>query len=221
MTKIWSALLSLLFSGIILHGFAQQNLELDKQLLLKVSPLSFLEPETMVFQGGVEYFFNPKTSVQSELGVNGGIFGIPAGRNKNEEMNLWRLRSEIKFHSKKNYWGIEFFTVQKNFIRVDDSHRLFRRTVWYERAQIDFQVYGGALKIGRQVYTSRNILIDQFVGLGFRSRFRTVNMLEISNNQNPEFFENFSFSDRYQFDGWDSVPHFTLGLKVGIVTGKN
>ena len=73
-------LLSLLFGIISTNTYSQQLPELDKTLIIKTSPLALFEPETIVIQGGMEYFFSPKFSVQSELGVNGGIFGINSSR---------------------------------------------------------------------------------------------------------------------------------------------
>lgn len=211
----------LLFStGVFTLSLAQHQLELDNALLVKISPLSFLEPETIVIQGGLEYFFNPKFSIQSEIGVNGGIFGISSGRGKNEDFSVWRSKNELKFHSKKFYWGLEFFFVQKDFNRTDDSYTPFKIETWYDKARINFQVYGTGLKFGHQVYISDNILLDSFVGFGIRSRFREIRVLEVSVDQNREFFESFTGGERYGVEGWDSVPHFTLGVKVGILTGK-
>lgn len=86
-------------------SFAQQSLELDNQLIFKTSPLSLFEPETIVIQGGIEYFFNPKFSIQSEVGLNGGLVGIPSGKGKNENFKLWRSKNELKFHTKNHYWA--------------------------------------------------------------------------------------------------------------------
>ncbi len=211
----------LLFSaGIFTHGLAQQRPELDKALLVKISPLSFIEPETIVIQGGLEYFFSPKVSIQSEIGINGGVFGIPSGRGKNEDFSVWRSKNELKFHAKKFYWGLEFFFAQKDFIRTDDSFIPFKIKTWYDTARINFQVYGTGLKFGRQAYISDNILLDSFVGFGIRSRYREIQVLELSVDQNREFSENFFGGERYGFEGWDSVPQFTLGIKVGILTGR-
>ncbi|WP_075351831.1 hypothetical protein [Algoriphagus marinus] len=200
--------------------FGQQLLDLDKTLLIKISPLSFIEPETIVIQGGVEYFFNPKISFQTELGINGGVFGIPSKRGKNEDFSLWRSKSEIKFHQKKFYWGFEFFYVDKDFIRTDDYYTTFKQKIWYDKARINFQVYGTGLKFGRQHWVSDNILLDSFAGIGIRSRFREIVVIELSENQNRDLFDgNFWTGDRYRFEGWDSVMQFSLGIKVGILTG--
>jgi hypothetical protein len=207
--------------GIFFPGLTQQRAELYKALLVKISPLSFLEPETIVIQGGIEYFFSPKFSVQSEIGFNGGVFGIPSGRGKNEDFSLWRSKNELKFHTKKFYVGLEFFFVQKDFIRTNDSYTPFKIETWYDTARINFQVFGTGLKFGHQAYISDNILLDSFVGFGIRSRYREIEVLELSEIQNREFFDgNFWAGDRYRFNGWDSVPHFTIGIKVGILTGK-
>jgi hypothetical protein len=213
--------LSLFSIGIFFPVLAQQRSELDKALLVKISPLSFLEPETIVFQGGLEYFFSPKFSVQSEIGFNGGVFGIPSGRGKNEDFSLWRSKNELKFHAKKFYVGLELFFVQKDFIRSDDSYSAFNDTTWYDTARINFQVFGTGLKFGHQAYISDNILLDSFLGFGFRGRYREVDVIELSAFQSSEYPEKFFLaSNRYNFEGWDSVPHITIGVKIGILTGK-
>lgn len=217
-------LLLLVLSFSLLEGqvlFAQQDLALEKRLLIKVSPTALFEPETVVIQGGLEYFFTPKISLQSEIGVNGGIFGIEAGRNKNESFKLWRSKSELKFHSPKFYWALELFWMEKDFIRLEDYYAPIRQEILYDRAKIDFRVIGGGLKFGKQVFSSRNILIDLFTGLGVRARYREVQVLELSDIQNRALLANINpFADRYRFEGWDAVPHFTLGFKIGILTGK-
>ena len=202
-------------------SYGQQVLDLDKTLLVKISPLSFIEPETIVIQGGMEYFFNPKISVQTELGINGGVFGIPAGRAKNEDLSLWRSKSEIKFHLKKFYWGFEFFYVDKDFVRTDDFYTPFKQEIWYDKARINFQVYCTGLKFGRQRWVSDNILLDSFVGIGIRSRYRKIEVIELSENQGSDVGEIRFTGDRYRFEGWDSVPQFTIGIKIGILTGGN
>ncbi len=200
--------------------FAQQDLGLEKQLLVKVSPLSFFEPETIIIQGGLEYFFSNEVSIQSELGVNGGLFGMKAGRGKNEDFRIWRSKSELKFYSKKYYWAIDFFVVNKDFIRIDDHYMPFKREIHYNRARIEFQVFGGGLKFGKQLFISKNLVMDMYGGLGIRCRYRDVEVLELAEFQNREFFEiGNPFAERYRFTGWDTVPHLTIGIKVGILTG--
>ncbi len=205
----------------VLHSnsFAQQSLGLDNQLIFKTSPIALFEPETIVIQGGIEYFFSPKFSIQAELGVNGGIFGINSGRGKNEDFNLWRIKNELKFHTKNNYWALELFFVDKDFIRTDDYLYVRTNRIWYNKAHIDFQVLGAGLKFGRQKYISENLLLDSYIGLGIRSRYRKVTILEVSPNQEQED-EYFLSSDRYRFNGWDYIPHLTMGIKVGILTKK-
>ena len=220
MTRLFVQILLIL--GIVNNSYAQQDLGLERQLLIKTSPLAFLEPETIVLQGGIEYFFSNKISIQSEIGVNGGIFGIKTDRGKNEDFKLWRTKNELKFYTKKNYWAIELFFVNKDFIRTDDYYSQTGRTFYYDEARIRFQVIGSGIKFGRQVYTSKNILIDSFGGLGFRGRYRQISQVELSKNQSERLNENFfDFSGRYRFKGWDSVPHLTIGVKVGILTGNS
>ncbi|UZD21011.1 DUF3575 domain-containing protein [Algoriphagus halophytocola] len=204
--------------GLLFAFFAQaqRNLNLEDRLLIKVSPLALLEPETIVIQGGIEYFFSSKFSIQTELGVNGGIFGIPSGRGKNEDFNLWKSKSELKFHTKNHYWGLELFFVNKAFIRTDDYFFDSNTKIWYNKAHIDFQVLGSGLKFGKQQFISQNLLLDSFIGVGFRSRNREINLLELSPVQEVEE-EYFLSSDRYRFNGKDYIPHITIGIKVGVL----
>jgi len=62
---------------------AQKNQGLDKRLLIKYSPLALAELETIVFQGGIEYFLNDSLSWQGEIGLNSDVFGANAGRDQN------------------------------------------------------------------------------------------------------------------------------------------
>jgi hypothetical protein len=221
-TQIIRVVFTLLFFNVSALTFAQQDLELDNRLLVKFSPFSLAEPETVVFQGGLEYFFSPKVSVQSEIGFNGGVFGVPSGRRRNEDFSLWRSKSEIKFHQKEFYWGFEFFLVQKDLIRNDDSFTPFQQQIWYQQARIDFEVYGAAVKFGRQVFISDNILLDFFAGYGLRSRYREVTVIELSDNQQGTSFsgQNNPLNDRYRYLGWDYIQHFSLGLKMSFLVRK-
>ncbi|SFU04760.1 hypothetical protein SAMN04489724_3602 [Algoriphagus locisalis] len=219
--RFWLSILISLFFGILpFRNYAQQSLELDQTLLLKTSPLALLDPETIVIQGGIEYFFSPKFSIQTELGVNGGIFKIPSGRGKNEDFNLWRSKNELKFHTNNHYWGLELFFVNKEFIRTDDYFFSSNTKIWYNKAHIDFQVLGSGLKFGKQKFISQNLLLDTFIGIGFRSRNRKITMLELSPIQEKEE-EYFLSSDRYRFNGRDYIPHISVGIKVGLLPQKN
>lgn len=216
--RLWFSTLFTLFFGILpSRTFAQQLLDLDDRLLIKTSPLAIFEPETIVVQGGIEYFFSPKFSFQSELGVNGGVFGIPSGRGKNLNFNLWRSKNELKFHTKNHYWGLELFFVNKDFIRTDDYFSASNNRIWYNKSNIDFQVLGPGLKFGKQKFISQNLLLDSFIGIGIRTRYRKITMLELSPIQEKED-EYFLSSDRYRFNGRDYIPHLTMGIKVGILT---
>lgn len=210
-----------LFLLIHFKSFAQQSLELDNQLIFKTSPLSLFEPETIVIQGGIEYFFNPKFSIQSEFGFNGGLVGIPSGRGKNENFKLWRSKNELKFHTKNHYWALELFYVNKDLNRTDDFYTPYKTVIWYEKAHIDIEVFGTGIKFGKQKFVSKNILVDGFFGLGIRSRFRKIQVIEPSPNQNQEDFTEVFFSpEKYRFNGWDYIPHMSMGFKVGILSKK-
>jgi hypothetical protein len=200
-------------------NFAQQIPRLDKNILIKASPMALLEPETVVVQGGIEYFLSPKLSIQSEIGLNGGFIGISSGRGKNEQFSMWRTKNELKLYSAKNYWGVELFFVEKDFNRTDDYYYSSNSKTWYDKAHIDFQVLGTGLKLGKQKFISQNILLDSFVGIGIRTRYTKITMLKVSPIQNKED-ENFLGSDRYRINGRDYIPHVTLGIKVGLLTKK-
>ncbi|TDQ17535.1 hypothetical protein DFQ04_2189 [Algoriphagus boseongensis] len=198
-------------------GFAQVGLFSKNDLQIKISPLALFEPETIVIQGGIEYFWSGKVSTQSEIGINGGLFGMEAGRGSNENFAFFRSRNEIKVHLKKGYVAAELFYVQKNFERLNDGYFNGELGIGYERAAIDFKVIGHGLKIGWEKFVSKNIVIDRYLGVGFRHRNNQVEVLE---GGTPGFpVESGSFTgDRYRYLGWSTVPNLTLGLKIGIMT---
>jgi hypothetical protein len=108
--KLKTQLLLAIFLITLWQGksYGQQVLDLDKTLLVKISPLSFLEPETIVIQGGVEYFFSPKISVQTELGFNGGVFGIPSGRGKTRTFPFGETKAKSNFTLKSFTWDSNY-----------------------------------------------------------------------------------------------------------------
>jgi hypothetical protein len=85
----------LIFPGIPDLANTQKNQGLDKRLLIKYSPMTLAELETIVFQGGIEYFLNDSLSWQGEIGLNSGIFGANAGRDQNSDFSFISFRTEV------------------------------------------------------------------------------------------------------------------------------
>jgi hypothetical protein len=57
--------------------------------------MTLAELETIVFQGGIEYFLNDSLSWQGEIGLNSGIFGANAGRDQNSDFSFISFRTEV------------------------------------------------------------------------------------------------------------------------------
>lgn len=214
MPRFFLFLFLLLLSEI---AIAQKGVFSRNDLQVKTSPLAFFEPETIVVQGGLEYFWSEKISTQAEIGINGGILGIPAGRNRQENFEFFRSRNELKFHLKKFYLASELFGVWKNFEMLDDGYYDSQQGIAYERAAIDFRVLGGNIKIGQQKFTSKNIVIDRYIGFGFRERTNSVLVLE---GESVGFESSAWTGGRYRTLGQSLLPNLTVGIKIGIMTNK-
>jgi hypothetical protein len=205
------------------HASSQSNLAFDKQWIIKASPLALLEPETFVVQGGAEYFLSPRWSIQSEIGINPGVVGLPAGRFSHEDFKLWRSKNEIKYHFPKFYLGSEFFFVGKDFLRNNNSYNSGTERIYYDQAKVNFWVYGFGVKIGNKNHLTKNLLLDKFIGLGGRHRYREITPTGNFYSMSPDGYVpggNVFGGERYSFNGWDKVPHLSLGVKLGYALTK-
>lgn len=211
-------LFSLIFLGISGQATAQKNQGLDNRLLIKYSPLALAELETIVFQGGVEYFFNDSVSWQGEIGLNSGVFGANAGRDQNSDFSFIRFRTEVKWYLPTSYLAAEVFVLSKDFDRSNDFFYNLENNISYQLANINYFSTGAMVKIGSQKFIGKRVLFDKYIGLGFRLNRNSVNVLEgetIGGDGPSSFME-----DKYRSEGWGLRPNLTIGFKFGFLTGK-
>jgi hypothetical protein len=82
--------------------------------------MALAELETVVFQGGVEYFLSDSLSWQGEIGFNSGVFGANAGRDQNSDFSFIHFRTEVKWYLSRSYLAAEVFVLAKDFNRQND-----------------------------------------------------------------------------------------------------
>jgi hypothetical protein len=207
-----------LLSLMIGPAFGQKNQDLAKHVLIKVSPMALAELETVVFQAGAEYFFNDSLSWQGEIGLNSGVFGANAGRDQNQNFSFIRFRTEVKCFLPSSYVAAEVFFLAKDFDRQNDFFFNREENISYQLGNINFFSTGAMAKICSQKFIGKRVLFDKYIGLGFRLNHNQVNPLEgeTSGYSGPSSI----LEDKYRSLGWGLRPNFTLGFKIGILTGK-
>ena len=216
--KVKLLILLLLLVKLSINVFGQKNQNLAKHIVIKVSPLDLLELETVVFQAGAEYFFNDSLSLQSEIGLNSGVFGADAGRGQNQDFSFIRFRTEVKWYLPKSYVAAEASFLSKDFDRQNDFFFNGEESIGYTLGNINFFSTGAMAKIGTQRFISKRILFDKYIGLGFRVNHNEVTPLEgiTTRADGPSPI----LTDQYRYAGWSFSPNLTVGFKLGILTGK-
>ncbi|REG84737.1 hypothetical protein [Algoriphagus antarcticus] len=215
--QIIGTLFTLFFLGISSLANAQKNQGLDNRLLIKYSPLALAELETVVFQGGVEYFLNDSLSWQGEIGLNSGVFGANAGRDQNSDFSFIRFRTEVKWYLASSYVAAEVFVLAKDFDRQNDFFFNGENNFSYDRSNIRYFSTGAMAKIGSQKFIGKRVLFDKYIGLGFRVNHNEVNVLEggaIGGDGPSPILE-----DKYRSLGWALAPNLTVGFKIAFLTG--
>jgi hypothetical protein len=218
MKNLICILFTLFFLGIPGLVSAQKNQGLDKRLLIKYSPLALEELETVVLQGGIEYFLNDSLSWQGEIGLNSGVFGANAGKDQNSDFSFIRFRSEVKWYLSRSYVAAEVFVLAKDFNRQNDFFFDGATNISYKTANIRYFSTGAMAKIGSQKFISKRILFDKYIGLGFRVNHNDVKVSEggtIGGDGPSPILE-----DKYRSLGWALAPTLTIGFKFGFLTGK-
>jgi hypothetical protein len=216
--KIKLLILSMLLVGLSVKAFGQKNQDLGKQVLIKISPMALAELETVVFQAGAEYFFNDSLSWQGEIGLNSGVFGAKAGRDQNQNFSFIRFRTEVKWYLNSSYVAAEVFALAKDFDRSTDYFFNGEESIGYTLGNINFFSTGAMAKIGTQRFISKRVSFDKYIGLGFRVNHNEVTPLEgiTTGADGPSPI----LTDQYRYEGWSFSPNFTIGFKIGILTGK-
>ena len=186
------------------------------QILLKLHPLGFLEPEGIA-QVGLEYVLNPKTTVQLEAGY---VYnGVPLF-NELDGLSGYRVRGELRAYESPNFY-IAVDLMFKNVI-WSDSERVGREctdfgncSYWQDlEYQIRKRRVSYHIKLGHQDYLSKRLVYDVFFGAGLR-HVRS-DRLGLPDDAQLPIRGAFLFSDDSNY----IFPSLTLGFKVGILLNK-
>ena len=194
---------------------AQKNQGLDNRLLIKYSPLALAELETVVLQGGIEYFLNDSLSWQGEIGLNSGVFGANAGRDQNSDFSFIRFRTEVKWYLPSSYVAAEVFVLAKDFDRQNNFFFNGETNISYKTANIRYFSTGAMAKIGSQKFIGKRVLFDKYIGLGFRVNHNDVKVSEggtIGGDGPSPILE-----DKYRNLSWALAPNLTIGFLTGKI----
>lgn len=145
-------------------------------LFIKWSPLSLLEPES-ILQIGSEFLLTNRTSIQVEVGYGPPLLRSisPLNNQQLDNRQAWRLRTECRLYRQRDtqkgrYWALEGFVMTvngTNSVFIDTFYGGMNAPVSFP---IHKRVVGGHVKAGiqRPIGHSNRFYFDFYAGLGGR-----------------------------------------------------
>lgn len=193
------------------------------RLLLKISPLSLLDPRTSVLQLGLEYRPVPQLGLSLDYGQRLALLRR-SSYAADAAVRYLRLRSEVRYyfpiHERRAWFpAVEGFYVPLAKNTNNSAYYRDGTLYSYDRARLQQQVWGICLKYGLMQRIGPRWWLEGSTGLGIRwvnSRYGSV-----ENEQLVPLAD----ADRYE-RGWGFVPgnpdpgreakaHMALSLKIG------
>ncbi len=199
--------------------------ELSNRLLIRTTPTSLLGRYGKRLPVGLEYCFWKDGAFIFEAGIPFDQV-IPQQRGNHYEKDL-ALRSELRVYfgytrHSKWYIGLEGFRRSLVFNQVGGNYFIddLYNNYTYRSADIDRQVYGGALKTGFCIHTFGNVFTELFIGTGFKNvKNKRDNIIGLDGPKKTykTFVTAHSEDDLYE---QGTMPYFTLGVTISYLTGK-
>lgn len=190
-------------------------------LILKFSPLSLIDINP-TYQVGAEYFFTEKYALQQEIGY-GHEKWMPFSWEKKTDEETWRFRTEFRKYLPQ--WRTRFKR-QRNYVAYEGMYKHFDYPVtqtvtiaqvgYYQNVHYHYQferdTYAVHIKFGQEEIRSSNLVIDAYLGAGFRwYNVRRIGESPTNNNRDP--FQPIS----PMTEGLTKALSFSLGFKIGFV----
>ncbi|WP_247234230.1 DUF3575 domain-containing protein [Telluribacter sp. SYSU D00476] len=208
-------------------GFAQRPDSLNRQPIIKVTPLTLFDLDNTL-QAGIEIPLpNPKYSVQQELGYGHSAFNFfPSEREDYPNKETWRFRTQLRMYYRQNRNGAGYFAAEylfkKNSIREWRAQGMDCANPWqcayFENRMVNLGRFLSAyhLKMGWQYILSPRMNLDFYWGLGLRSL--TVRNLSVENetlftDDEPVWFRP-DTPGRY-----GPAPSLSVGFHLGWILG--
>jgi|GEM_PF-2679021 len=183
MTRTFYSLLACLALSFSVRAQNSAERLAPERLLLKLAPLTLFDPSTSALMLGLEYRPIPRLGLELDYGFRfTGLQPFYWNRDK-ENLRYQKVKVEVRYYIPRNekmQWyvaGEAFYVPQEYDLKKGNFYRggEFRA---YDRAHIEREVRGAALKAGMMRRLGRKLWLDTAFGLGVRHRevrYETIN----------------------------------------------
>ncbi len=210
------AILSLLLIAVVIHAQDENEKQISKHdLLIKISPLSLLNPYFPCIETGASFFLEPNLAIQLKVGHKLDAF------NWDDEFNTSGLKLALEYQyfiGRRMYLSIENGVIGNSYtgsmIYLESESSI---TEIEDTYKADEEIMFGMIKTGIALFLSQRWIIDFYGGFGIKYHRKTIEGLEFDEalgHIDPAFYE-WGFGPEYkEFDGFS--PRVTLGLNINF-----
>lgn len=167
------------------------------RLLLKLAPLTLLDPSTSALMLGLEFRPVPRVGLELDYGFQFRPLQLFDWNLNKTNLRYHKFKLEGRYYiprTKRKQWYLaaEAFYVPQSYTVGRGTYQRGDEQRAYDQAHIEREVGGGALKAGQMRRLGQRFWLDMALGLGVRAREvryetqneRTANPLFDSPNQN-------------------------------------
>jgi len=161
----------ILFFFLLIFSYlsAQEESQKNRYISLGFSPLSLIEPKTSTLESVLEVRPFDKLAIELK-------YGFPLGythksNNSRLDDNYYEIKTGLKYWLYRNliFIGLEYFHVNHNYARVNNSFIENEGSIFYERANITRRVNGGRFRYGFHHTFKSGLSLEYFSGMGMRN----------------------------------------------------
>lgn len=213
----------LIFCSLTLIGFSQEKAR-DKTFSVLFSPALLRAPETQWgLQTGVEYQWRD-WSVDAEV-------ALPFHKSYIDyaKINYIRLGMELKHYVYNDPLFKVYISMQNNYAfrqMIDTNGNTYSSknppgVFRFSKASISSPIFSTAFKFGTEVYITKNLFMDEFIGVG--ARITSTSYKNVENATPGSFFRAIdccTFIPVYRYEGTFTRLHITTGFRLGYVISR-
>jgi hypothetical protein len=193
-------------------------------VLIKISPLSIVNPDLPVVEVGISYFISDRTALQFKYGkkvdfLNGKNGGLFQNQSEAVRYNGYKLLMELRHFVSRRFYGA---------FEIGYSHDLHSDTMGYEDDTIlvvdEFTIgrhrtfFTG--KVGFILYRMPHFVIDVYAGLGLKHLRKFVTELEFDESAGHESGDPVDNSF-YEWYGPTYKPYEGTSLRISLGINLN
>lgn len=146
-----------------------------ERLLLKLAPLTLLDPSTSALMLGLEFRPVPRLGIEVDYGFRFRPVQLLDWNQNKENLRYQKFKLESRYYiprTERTQWYVaaEVFYVPQRYDLQRGTYERGDERRAYDRAHIEREVRGAALKAGQIRRLGQRFWLDMALGLGVRQR---------------------------------------------------